>query len=217
MLKLVIFDFDGVLFNSAKYYVKTRDSFFKRYNIKFTKKEHKENLATTSKDFLKYVFQKHKLNISYNYYFKEKTKIFYSFLKEIKMNPGVLKLLKDLKKNKVKIALSSSNEKVNVMFFLKRYKIDKYFDLILTLEDVKKHKPHPEPFLKPCKLLKIKPEECIGIEDAIQGIVSLKKGNIKSVALISDLITKKDFKKIGANLIVKSLKEVNYKKLSLIV
>jgi beta-phosphoglucomutase-like phosphatase (HAD superfamily) len=52
MLKAVVFDFDGVLFNTAKYYLKTREIYFKIYGIKFTKKEHKENLATTTKDFL---------------------------------------------------------------------------------------------------------------------------------------------------------------------
>ncbi len=214
MLKLVIFDFDGVLFNTAKYYLKTRDVYFKRYNIKFTKKEHKENLATTTKDFFNNVTKKYNLNLSYSVYFKEKKEIFYSFLNKIKINPGVLNLLKELKKNKVKIVLSSSNEKENVLFFLEKYKIKKYFDLILTSEDIKKHKPHPEAFLKPTKLLKIKPEESIGIEDSLQGIVSINSSKIKSIALLSEFTTRKDFKKLKATLIIKSIKDLNYKKLA---
>lgn len=214
MLKLVIFDFDGVLFNTAKYYLKTRDIFFKKYGVKFTKEEHKHNLATTTKDFFNFYKKKYNLDVTLSFYVKEKKRIFFSFLDKIDINEGVLDLLKTLKKNKIKIALSSSNEKENVIFFLKKYHIHNYFDLILTNEDIKKHKPHPQAFLKPAEILKIKPEECIGVEDALQGIESLNKGKIKSVALLSEFTTKKDFKELNATVILKSLKDFDLNKIN---
>jgi beta-phosphoglucomutase len=214
MLKAVVFDFDGVLFNTAKYYLKTREIYFKKHGIKFTKKEHKENLATTTKDFFNLVSKKHNLKIKYSDYFKEKKEIFSSFENKIKPNPGVLNLLKDLNKNKVKIALSSSNERENILFFLNKYNLKKYFNLILTSEDFKKHKPDPEAFLKPVKLLKVNPKDCVGIEDSLQGIVSINKANLKSIALLSEFTTKSDFKKLNASLIIKSLNKLSYKKLN---
>jgi beta-phosphoglucomutase len=160
------------------------------------------------------VSKKHNLKIKYSDYFKEKKKIFFSFEKKIKPNPGVLNLLKDLKKNKVKLALSSSNERENILFFLDKHNLNKYFDLILTSEDVKKHKPNPEAFLKPTKLLKVNPKDCVGIEDSLQGIVSINKANLKSIALLSEFTTKSDFKKLNASLIIKSLNKLSYKKLN---
>jgi len=217
MLKAVVFDFDGVLFNSARYYIKTRDIFFKRYALKFTKKEHKENLATTTKDFVKYVNNKYNLSVKYKSYAREKSNIFNNFKKEIKPNPGVLSLLKDLKKNNIKIALSSSNERENILFFLNKYKLKEYFDLILTSEDMTKHKPHKQAFFKPTQLLKVDPRYCVGIEDALQGVISINSAKLKSVAILSEFTTKKDFKNLNTSLIISSIKEINYKKLNSLV
>lgn len=210
MLKAVIFDFDGVLVNSAKYYIKTREDFFKNFKIKFTKKEIKENLATTTNDFLKFVKEKYFISVSLKKYKKRKEEIFLKYLKEIKPNPGVINLLKDLKKHKVKIILSSSNERKYVEFFLTKFKLKNYFDLILCSEDIKKHKPHKEAFYKPLKILKLNFKECVAIEDSLQGIISINKNKIKSVGLLSEFTTKKDFKKLNTSLIIKSINDLNY-------
>lgn len=213
MLKAVIFDFDGVLFNSANYYLRTRDIYFKRYNIKFTKKEHKENLATTTKKFLKYVNKKYNLKIPFKVYATEKQKIFYSFLKEIKPNPGIISLLNELKRKKVKIVLSSSNEKENILFFLEKFNMKKYFDLILSSEDIKKHKPNKEAFFKPLEILNISAKQAIGIEDALQGVKAIHSAGLKSVSVISKYTSRKDFKDLKSNLIVSSTSEITYNKL----
>jgi HAD superfamily hydrolase (TIGR01509 family) len=217
MLKAVIFDFDGVLFNSAKYYLKTRELFFKRYNIKFTKKEHKENLATTTKDFLKYVNKKYNLSIKLSDYISEKHDIFYSFIKEIKPNPGIINLLKTLKKKNIKIVLSSSNEKENILFLLNKYNILDYFDLILTSEDIKRHKPYKDAFYNPLTFLKLSSNECVGIEDSLQGIVSIHRAGLKSVGVLSEFTNVTDFKKLKTSLIVKSTKEITFNKLNSLI
>ncbi len=216
MLKLVIFDFDGVIFNSVKYYLKTRAFYFKKYGVKFTKKDKKDNLATTTKDFVMYVNKKYNLNVSYKQYVKGKKEIFNSFLPKIKPNLGIIRLLKELKKNKIKIALSSSNNKKIVLFLLNKYKLTGYFDLILGLENIKKYKPNPEAYLKPSKLLKINPFNCVGIEDALQGVISINSANMKSVGVLSEFTTLSDFKKINTDLIIKSMNDLNYKKIALL-
>ncbi len=76
MLEAVIFDFDGVIWNSPYYYLKTRDLFLKRYNITQTKLEHTDQLALPTKEFVDYINKKYKLNISFDYYFKEKYRLF---------------------------------------------------------------------------------------------------------------------------------------------
>ncbi len=217
MLKAVIFDFDGVLFNSARYHLKTRDIYFKRHGIRFTKKEHKENLATTTKNFLKYVNNKYSISISFKKYSTAKKEIFFSFLKEIKPNPGIVSLLKELKKNKIKIIISSSNERENILFFLERFDMKKYFDLILTSEDIKKHKPDKEAFFKPLKILNLSSKEVVGIEDALQGVISIQSAGLKSIAVLSEFTTEKDFSSLKASLIVKNTKEITFKKIKQLI
>jgi len=216
MFKLAIFDFDGVIFNSAKYYLETRALYFKQFGIKFTKQDKKDNLATTTKDFISYVNKKYNLKVSYKKYASEKKEIFNTFLPKIKPNPGVKNLLKELKKHKVKIALSSSNNREIVISLLNKYDLTKYFDLILCLEDIKKHKPNPEAYLKPAKLLNINTNNCVGIEDALQGVVSINSAKMKSIAVLSEFTTLSDFKKLNTSLIVKSMADLKYNKISLL-
>lgn len=58
-------------------------------------------------------------------------------------------------------------------------------DVLVTAEDVANGKPHPEPYLKGAKLLGVKPEECLVIEDAPAGIRSALAGGMKVVGFAS--------------------------------
>jgi mannitol-1-/sugar-/sorbitol-6-phosphatase len=57
--------------------------------------------------------------------------------------------------------------------------------ILVTAEDVANGKPHPEPYLRAAKLLGVKAEECLVIEDAPAGIRSARAGGMKVVALAS--------------------------------
>jgi HAD superfamily hydrolase (TIGR01509 family) len=97
---------------------------------------------------------------------------------ELKINHELLKLLKRL--SNLKIGLVTSNNKKLTTKILKKLDIHELFDTIVTSEDVKNQKPHPEPYLKALKKLKAKPEEVIGFEDTLTGLESAKNAGIHS-------------------------------------
>jgi mannitol-1-/sugar-/sorbitol-6-phosphatase len=57
--------------------------------------------------------------------------------------------------------------------------------VMITADDVAFGKPHPAPYLKGAKLLGVKPEECLVIEDAPAGIQSAHAGGMKVVGITS--------------------------------
>ena len=57
--------------------------------------------------------------------------------------------------------------------------------VLVAADDVQKGKPDPEPYLKGAELLKVKPAQCLVIEDAPAGIRSAHAGGMKAVALTS--------------------------------
>jgi len=61
--------------------------------------------------------------------------------------------------------------------------IYKKFDLVINSSDSKLHKPSPDPYLVAMNRLNLKPNECIVIEDSIQGIKSGKAAGCSVVAL----------------------------------
>ena len=63
-------------------------------------------------------------------------------------------------------------------------KIDEIFDLILTTDDVKAKKPNPEVYLKVLEKLRVSPDECIVVEDSIEGVTAAKNANIEVINIV---------------------------------
>ncbi len=104
----------------------------------------------------------------------------------IKKKKGLMVILNFLKSNNYKIAVASSSHEKTIKKYLEKLNILEYFDVIVGGDMVQNGKPDPEIYLKSIELLKIPKEQCIGIEDSINGILSVFKAGIKPV-MIPDL------------------------------
>jgi beta-phosphoglucomutase len=82
--------------------------------------------------------------------------------------PGVKALLKDARKNELKLAIGSSSK--NASFILEKINLLDAFDVIVDGNQIIKSKPDPEVFLLAAEKLGVTPGECIVIEDAEAGI-----------------------------------------------
>jgi len=97
--------------------------------------------------------------------------------------PGAIELIRDLKKDKIKLAVGSSGPLENVELLLTSLKIKHCFNVVITAEDVKNGKLAPDVFLIAANNLNINPENCVVIEDAPVGIEAAKRAGMKSIAL----------------------------------
>jgi len=210
VLKAVLFDFDGVIYPSTKFVYLSRKAFFKKFGINFKRKDYKKYLACGTSIFISKMNKIYDLNINVQE-MKEFTRPkFKSLIKDnYTPNKGIKELILDLKKNKIRYGIASSNRKDIISYDLRKLGLRKYFKDIVAFEDVKNHKPAPEVYLKLMKKLNVKPNECIGIEDGPDGIISLKKAGVKSIALLTEFTSRHDFKKINADLVVSSIRELN--------
>ncbi len=84
-------------------------------------------------------------------------------------------------------------------------KIKSVFDCIISGDMVNNGKPHPEPYLKAARELKLKPAQCLVIENAPLGILSAKRAGMFCVAVSTSL--PKDYLK-KADTVVDSLAKV---------
>lgn len=92
------------------------------------------------------------------------------------VNP--VKEIFDFYKGKKKFAIGSGGQRVTVDLTLKYLDISNDFQAIVTCDDVTKHKPNPETFLKAAELMDINPEKCIVFEDGNPGIEAAIKANM---------------------------------------
>lgn len=108
---------------------------------------------------------------------------------------------------RTKIALATmSNSKVVDRLLLEK-RIEKYFDVVVTADEVHKPKPDPEIFLLSATKLHVNPEQCIVVEDSIFGVKAAKAAGMKCIAIPSGAYTKEELENENPHLLVSSITE----------
>jgi beta-phosphoglucomutase len=114
----------------------------------------------------------------------EKNSIYQSLIKEFtkeNLSEGALDLLKALKADNIMIGLASVSK--NAPFLLEAMEINEYFDVVVNPNEIKNGKPAPDIFLMAAQKLNVKPENCVGIEDAYAGVESIKSAGMTPVGI----------------------------------
>jgi len=200
--KAVIFDLDGVIVDTMPFHARAWQETFRKFNINITKKEvylrEGEKWDKTFYDILR----KNGFRITKEVkeaVFRHRSNVFKNILK-IRLFKGAPSLLKRLSKS-FSLALVTGTPRKEVRRILPK-DIYGLFDVIVTSDEVRHGKPHPEPFLRALRKLKMAPHEAVVIENAPNGIRSAKRAGIKVIAVETSL-PRRYLKE--ADLIVKSL------------
>jgi len=101
---------------------------------------------------------------------------------EVVRMPGAIELLSSIPKGRWCVVTSGTR-------FLAVTRMRKFGvpvpEIMVTADDVKNGKPDPEPYLKGAELLRVKPAECVVVEDAPAGIQAARAAGMKVVSLPS--------------------------------
>jgi beta-phosphoglucomutase len=118
---------------------------------------------------------------------------------------GAKSLLCDLKSENFLLAVGSSAPRANLEFVLTRTDLKDYFDAYVSGEDVINGKPAPDTFLKAAEKLSLEAENCVVVEDAVQGVDAGKAAGMPVVA-VTTTRSRADLQK--ADIIVDSLAQL---------
>jgi len=148
--------------------------------------------------------------------FRRKTEIYRDLVRdELKLMPGALELLADLRENRVRCAVATSASRVTMDVVFAATGLARYFDATVTLENVARPKPDPEAFFKAAQLLNTPAAQCIVIEDALKGITAAKAANMLCVVVPTALSRSEDLQ--VADLVVESLEQLSTERLAALV
>jgi len=206
MIKAVIFDMDGLMVDSELFQSMAFKKILKRYGIE-AKEEIVQVIGIREVENWEIIKKKYGLKEDTAKLMKERGKIYIKILKEKAVAmPGLYKLIDSLKKSGYKIALASSSVYEHVQIVLKKLKLQKDFNIIISGGDVNRGKPDPEVYLITAKKLSVKPIDCLVLEDAYTGVIAAKNAKMKCIAVPNKYTKNQDFSK--ADLVVKSLEEI---------
>ncbi|MBQ9983973.1 MAG: HAD family phosphatase [Lachnospiraceae bacterium] len=182
-INAVVFDMDGVIFDSERLVVDCWKETANKYGIKGVEEACKECLGLNRQASKEKWLLRYGADFPYDAYKQEMSDLYHKRAREgaLCMKLGVVELLSFLKEGGVKVALASSTREQVVTWQLTQAGIIDYFEKIVCGDMVTNSKPHPEIFLKACEQLQVVPAETFAIEDSYNGIRAAYAANMKPI------------------------------------
>jgi HAD superfamily hydrolase (TIGR01509 family) len=189
-IKLVIFDLDGVLFDSKEIHFKALNSALEIYGDQF-KISHDDHIAifdglsTFAKlEILKQT--KHLPSQYFNSIWEKKQDFTGNLMSEVQIDEDLVAFMTHLKKEgNYKLCVASNSIRSTVETAISKLGILNFFDLILSNEDVEKQKPYPEIFWKAMSFFGTLPEETVIFEDSYVGRLAAQRSGANLIPLDS--------------------------------
>ena len=192
--KAVIFDMDGVIFDTEKVYLDIWIEVFEKYGYKMTKELYVNVMGTGRKNVIKTFLENFGDDLPIEKMYEEKdNQLFYIIENQgIPLKEGVKELFSMLKEKNYKIALATSAKRERVEKQIKDKWLKESFDAIVCGDDVEKGKPSPDIFLKAAKKIDVEPENCFVVEDSPAGIKAAFSGGMKGIHVQDLKVADKD-------------------------
>lgn len=202
MIRLIIFDLDGVLVEAKNIHYDALNLAIEKYdkNCVIDWNEHLskyDGLKTQQK--LEMLTKNKGLSTEFHkLIWDEKQKTTLKLLSDLKKDTQLMELFSTLYDKGYKIACCSNSIRKTVLTVLSKLGIIEYFDFIVSNEDVSNSKPHPEMYWKCISKMGVLPEQTLIVEDSPYGLLAASRTNshILRVANPSDVNVKNIYNKL---------------------
>ena len=170
MIKAVIFDMDGVLIDTEKYYIQLGMDITKEMGYEIPREVFLSMRSLNRKFSKPMLLEKYGEDFDFEYFHAERRKRLRAILESrgIEKKPGVDEVLSILKRE----GLQTATDMERASSYLSQIGVLEKFDRILSVSNVKNGKPMPDVYLEACRQLEKEPSECIAVEDSPVGVRS---------------------------------------------
>ena len=176
MIKLVIFDLDGVLVEAKTiHFDALNEALGPKYVIEWNEHLSKYDGLKTNQKLEMLTQEKGLPSSMYKQVWDEKQRLTLQKLSNLHPSNQLQSCMSFLVSEGYKIACCSNSIRKTVLTVLSKLGIIEYFDLILSNEDVKNSKPHPEIYWKAISMVGCLPEETLIIEDSPFGLLAASR------------------------------------------
>jgi len=179
MIKLIIFDLDGVLVEAKEIHYNTLNQALREIGNEYviTEAEHlstydglktnqKLDMLTKAKGLPKDVHEQ---------VWNRKQHLTIEAISQLQTNHVLVSVFKELRDRGYQLACCSNSIRRSVLVMLSKIGLIEYMDLIISNEDVKNSKPHPEMYWKAISMMGVLPEQTLIVEDSPHGLLAASR------------------------------------------
>ena len=195
MKKGIIFDMDGVLCDSESFICKAAILMFKELGFNVKEEDFIPFVGAGENRYIGGVAEKYNIHIDIEVVKARTYEIYCQIIKgNLKPLNGVPDFINNAKKLDIKVAVASSADLIKVKANLEEIGLPfDIFDAVVNGLEVEHKKPAPDIFLLAAKRIGVNSEDCLVVEDAVNGVEAAKKAGASCLGITSSF-TKEDLK-----------------------
>lgn len=184
-IRAVIFDMDGVLTDSEPLICAAATAMFGERGVTVRPEDFQPFVGMGEIRYLGGVAEKYHLQLNIE---AAKRRTYELYLEmapdQLRAFPGAVDLVRACRKAGLQTAVASSADRIKVDANLRLIGLPRdNWDVVIAAEDVVHKKPAPDIFLAAAHKMKLRPPECVVIEDAVSGIQAAKAAGMRCVAV----------------------------------
>jgi beta-phosphoglucomutase len=211
MFEAVIFDWDGTIADTRQVIVASFQKVLSELHCKITAEFIERRIGIGAEEIFRQILRASTIHFEealITSLVEKRIQAEIDLSNQAKLFEGAIELLESLQ-GKVKLALASMSNRDVINYMLNVMDIRRFFDVVLTVDEVHNSKPDPEIFSKSAFQLGISPAKCVVVEDSIFGVEAAKAAKMGCIAVLTGVYSREELKKANPDLIVDSLKEKN--------
>ncbi len=183
-MKAILFDLDGTLIDTEKYYRICWKKTLESFGYKVTD-EDVLSLRSLGRPFAPDHIKKmvKDPDADYKAIRAKRSKLMEEMIARegIQLKKGAVELLEYLRSKKITTAVSTASDLERTTRYLKQVGLYDYFDKLISCTMVERGKPAPDVYLYACKELGLSPDLCIAVEDSPNGVKSAFSAGCKVI------------------------------------
>ena len=191
----VIFDMDGLMFNTEELYYRTFNDTLDHYGASLTRPPYTVCVGHPVEDNSRYAVEHYQLDTTPETFCKTWMDRFdraISDPEQIEMMPGFQDLLRHVRRRGYRLGIATSTQRPRMMVTLKNgllahlnepRDLSDIFDVVLSGSDVTQTKPAPDIYLLAAERLRVPPARCLVFEDSESGVRAAKAAGMTVIAV----------------------------------